>query len=500
MAAVALWSAPADAQLLKLLSPGNLTKSHDSIDDCGACHQTVREVSNGKCLDCHKTLDKQLRARKGTHFARRKQPCVQCHQDHKGGQFDSMPFNARKFDHGPTGFPLDGRHQGKDCAGCHKRKKTFRGLKSECGACHDDKHDGKLGANCLGCHSTKANWKPIRGKEDHKLTMTGSHAPLGCVKCHAGGEHLRPDNSCKGCHKDPHKGNANTCTICHKPTQWKEVTFDHDTCAMGLTGKHQTVACQSCHEGWQFGGIPDNCKGCHTKRPKHGDLGECGRCHDTTSFRKNTFKHSKSKFALTGKHESVDCRHCHTGGKFNDLKGKGRGDACLDCHTDIPKHGDFGNCSPCHDTANALSFDHGGDERPTTMPVRAAPAGEAAAVVVERFPLKGSHLAVSCKGCHKGVAKLGAAVKDCANCHAGDDPHDGQFKDRGDACASCHREQSFTPSTMTVDGHVPDRFPLEDKHAEVACRRCHDRGRFVGVPTQCQGCHLDRHAGRLGEE
>ena len=55
-------------------------------------------------------------------------------------------FNARKFDHGPTGFPLDGRHQGKDCAGCHKRKKTFRGLKSECGACPTKIRFWKAGA------------------------------------------------------------------------------------------------------------------------------------------------------------------------------------------------------------------------------------------------------------------------------------------------------------------------------------------------------------------
>ena len=215
IAGVALWASPADAQLLKLLSPGDLTASHDSIDDCGACHLTVKEVSDGKCLDCHKTLDAQLRAKKGTHFGRRKQPCVQCHTDHKGRDFDSMEVNARKFDHGPTGFALDGRHAGKPCAACHKRGKTFRGLQGNCGACHADKHDGKLGADCVGCHSTQADWKPIRSKADHKLTMDGSHAPLDCVKCHAGGAHLKPDNSCKACHKDPHQGRASSCTICH---------------------------------------------------------------------------------------------------------------------------------------------------------------------------------------------------------------------------------------------------------------------------------------------
>lgn len=490
------WAPPADAQLLKLLSPGDLTRSHESIDDCGACHQTVKEVSNGRCLDCHKTLDKQLRARKGTHFARRKQACIDCHSDHKGRDFDSMGLKARGFDHTPTGFAIDGRHKGLKCAGCHKQAKTFRGLQAACGSCHDGNHDGTLGKDCVGCHSTQKDWKPIRGKDDHKLAMTGSHAPLDCVKCHAGGEHLQPDNSCKTCHKDPHRGNANTCTICHKPTQWTEVTFDHDTCAMGLTGKHQKADCQSCHEGWQFGGIPQNCRGCHDGKPKHGDLGECGRCHDTTSFTKHTFKHSKSKFPLTGQHESVDCRHCHTSGKFNDLKGKGRGDACLDCHTEIPKHGDFGNCAPCHDTTSAVSFDHGGEDRPTTMPVRKQPGNAPAAVVVERFPLKGSHIGVTCKGCHKGVAKLGAAVQECSKCHADDDPHDGQFKQRGDACASCHREQSFSPSLITAQAHEP---ALVGKHQQVDCADCHDRGVFVGAPTQCAGCHLDRHAGRFGD-
>jgi hypothetical protein len=53
---------------------------------------------------------------------------------------------------------------------------------------------------------------------------------------------------------------------------------------------------------------------------------------------------------------------------------------------------------------------------------------------------------------------------------------------------------------VTVKSHAPDKFPLTGKHVEVDCRRCHDRGKFTGLPMDCQGCHLDRHAGRLGEE
>ncbi len=89
-----------------------------------------------------------------------------------------------------------------------------------------------------------------------------------------------------------------------------------------------------------------------------------------------------------------------------------------------------------------------------------------------------------------------AALADvtCEHCHA--NPHPGN-----DApCASCHTAEVWSPTTFTTADHAALAFPLEGRHVEVACGRCHVDAKLTGLPTVCSECHVDRHRGKLGED
>jgi len=51
-----------------------------------------------------------------------------------------------------------------------------------------------------------------------------------------------------------------------------------------------------------------------------------------------------------------------------------------------------------------------------------------------------------------------------------------------------------TPHTIEFppgsEGAEHEFFPLNGKHAELACESCHLEGKFAGTPAQCQTCHL----------
>jgi hypothetical protein len=69
-------------------------------------------------------------------------------------------------------------------------------------------------------------------------------------------------------------------------------------------------------------------------------------------------------------------------------------------------------------------------------------------------------------------------------------------------CSSCHTEQTYKPSTFTIERHGPTRFPLNGAHQAVLCRNCHSRPekkdlvfRFESVG--CVSCHRDVHGGQM---
>jgi hypothetical protein len=74
-------------------------------------------------------------------------------------------------------------------------------------------------------------------------------------------------------------------------------------------------------------------------------------------------------------------------------------------------------------------------------------------------------------------------------------------------CASCHTVSGFAPSTFTVSQHARTAYPLEGRHARVACASCHTsqpgatRGSREVVmrpaANRCESCHSDAHNGQV---
>lgn len=117
-----------------------------------------------------------------------------------------------------------------------------------------------------------------------------------------------------------------------------------------------------------------------------------------------------------------------------------------------------------------------------------------------------------CVKCHE----LGQGVTDfrCLDCHQHRPLRDAIKAGRGlhatfqDACRKCHTEHkgrdAFIIDWSRVGGrekflHDKTGFTLNGQHAQVACTACHKRklksGRtsFVGVTSDCDGCHQNPH-------
>jgi hypothetical protein len=208
---------------------------------------------------------------------------------------------------------------------------------------------------------------------------------------------------------------------------------------------------------------------------------------------------------------ATDCGACHS--RWSGVPDRD----CLACHENVDErmrsgtgvHGGFeGECRSCHP-------EHLGRDAPLRGLDRAAFNHESA-----RFALRGAHAGVACEACHlRTDPETGREVfhgfplafARCGDCHA--DPHAEGFA-RGRDCGVCHGEAgfsaSFAPDAPAGFDHAADAgFPLEGRHAAVACEGCHGPERWTagrraslppgrGVPRDCAGCHEDPHAKALG--
>jgi hypothetical protein len=108
------------------------------------------------CEECHRSTALSVGAHKVV-FQGAPLACVGCHQDAHAGQFaamsedrscdschDNITWNAGKFDHQRTSYPLDGAHQRVPCKDCHSTKKEVDGrmvvfykpTPRDCVSCH----------------------------------------------------------------------------------------------------------------------------------------------------------------------------------------------------------------------------------------------------------------------------------------------------------------------------------------------------------------------------
>jgi hypothetical protein len=365
-------------------------------------------------------------------------------------------------------------------------------------------------ANCVQCH-------PLNRQPMAQACLT-CHKDIQSLVSEKRGYHGRLPASqrleCASCHPD-HAG-AEFAMI-----EWPGGTarFDHRQAGWTLEGKHATTTCEKCHtvankkdavavlskrkSGTPWTGMGTTCASCHARDDIHeGELkGGCDQCHDAKTWEKATrFSHDKARFELTGKHADVKCAACHETTRLARRTTKNGlvvpvfrpvpFAKCSDCHTDPHKGRLRQSCTSCHatsgwDSIDKRSFDHS----------------------ATRYPLKGRHARVSCAACHgKDNDKPTPAFASCASCHA--DVHRGEAT-KGRDCASCHVVDGFAPATFSVASHAATAYPLEGKHATIACAKCHTTStaatgasaaaKYVklAMPSgSCLSCHQDVHGGQ----
>jgi hypothetical protein len=550
-----------------------LEQSHRTLE-CADCHAEKNRVSPSARLAAGPAPDR---------WTGLERDCVSCHTDphraalgtectkcHDAGKWKVTPG----FSHDSTAYPLTGRHVKVTCAKCHETERlTARRSKgsptpvykpvphASCADCHADPHNGRLGPGCSGCHTTRGFHTIEKDHFDHDRTrfpLKGAHATVRCSSCHRDFSTpalKRPGfASCQACHADPHGGSATLagkpvdCGQCHSVTAFTPAVYtvaQHRNTRYPLEGKHQSVACASCHREetnpalaarWGKARViirPSfaRCTDCHgddhggqlASRP---DGGDCAACHRVAGWKPSLFDrtaHARLKLPLEGRHAEIGCRACHGSERkgLPPIATTGLGKArflfrvtqtdCAACHVD-PHLGRFAKgevggkmlaCTACHD---ARAF------RPSTVDV-AAHQGYG-------FPLEGAHRAIPCVACHAEMKAprartstlIAAGVKlpelrfqasrVCADCHR--TPHGNQFAGRPDQgrCDACHTLDSFIPAGR-FDHNRDTRFSLKGAHEQVPCNRCHlpDRaggapGRLVYRPVsgKCEACHAGKEA------
>jgi hypothetical protein len=292
-----------------------------------------------------------------------------------------------------------------------------------------------------------------------------------------------------------------------------------------LSRVHETLEgisnCSQCHEsGQEISGT--KCLACHTeikkgidtKRGFHFLTSErtCISCHKDhlgkdariTQFDESHFDHSKSGFALSGKHGSLKCEQCHVDKFITSVEVKkvlkdhphktflGLEQRCISCHVDRHKGTVSTECQTCHTTNGwkpAASFDH----------ARA------------KLPLVGKHKPVECAKCHAEMTNKGPGeniffstktFSDCKPCHAS--PHGSRFADK--TCKSCHSAEGW--KVVAAFNHADTRYPLAGKHVSVACEKCHagmavKKEQTIDFRTKefadCRPCHSSPHRLSFGD-
>lgn len=408
---------------------------HGSVA-CAACHRArpdgkplYKPIAHDRCADCHRD------PHQGRTFL---SDCSSCHEVGGWQKTRGLPPS-----HGPSGWPLVGKHEPVACADCHGGDLT-RKVDAACASCHADPHTGRFGADCAKCHDERGWKRQKAGSFDHALTrfpLRGRHAAVKCATCHGpkGGQPAVfrgiPFARCEDCHADPHRMDfvsvTDACASCHDEQGFTPAAYglaEHDKAKYPLTGSHRAARCDGCHKR-PAGGVPQlaiadtRCVTCH-KSP-HGEqfaqtiqTRGCEACHSTRGFRASAFDHEATRFKLQGAHSNAACASCHRG---EPIQYEGLPLACEGCHVD-PHKAQFRaqprarECTDCHG--------------PDSFRIPHADVAEAADWHLQKtaWPLDGAHEKVACAKCHPAVDLAGAAVvhwrlgpKGCADCHQ--NPH-----------------------------------------------------------------------------
>jgi hypothetical protein len=328
---------------------GHSTLPDGSDFECEDCHiGGINYLDQGVCQDCHLELDQ---AYMEIHLAQFHPECLECH--------DGVDRYGDSFDHNRLDFPLEGGHAELECASCHAEVRTAQDFSRAAGECYDchqenDAHAGEFGTSCGSCHSSDS-WQ---GAEfDHQQTnfpLIGLHQLVACQDCHQDSGYQGTPQTCYACHQadDTHQGELGTdCQICHTPSGWDEVIFNHASTTFPLTGAHLPLACPDCHSGGDFSQASGACASCHADPDFHLGLfsSDCAACHATKAWSPARFDQAHT-FPLNHGEAPSDCRLCHPA-SLNEY-------TCYGCHEHSPAEieeehleediRDFQDCMRCH--------------------------------------------------------------------------------------------------------------------------------------------------------
>lgn len=504
--------------------------SEDDFDHNKTGYKLEGEHAKIDCNSCHRPeniSDRDIRSREGT-FLGLDQACLSCHDDFHQGTLSKNCTSCHNFeafrpasifDHDDTEFPLAGMHKDVDCASCHevtiRSGREFQKFSdvnfSDCVSCHDDPHNRQLPGKCTQCHTVDGFDNFIGQRRfNHRQTnfqLKGKHKSVSCFACHQASSNplaIFQDNKrvveqdCIACHEDEHDGKfGNDCAKCHQETGFRDLKsmdfFDHSVTDFPLEGKHMAVECRDCHEESYTEPMDfSTCMSCHEdfhdgQFAEPEPMRDCASCHTVQGFDHTLYgfeEHMLTAFPLEGAHMATPCFSCHLDGEdwvFKDLSTD-----CYSCHEDI--HDGFisesyypeKDCTACHSSEGwaEITFDHG----------------------CTGWPLEGQHANVSCRSCHFSedettdfTQNFANLSNDCIECH--DHNHGNQFEINGITnCTRCHNSVNWE---ATQFDHDLTAFPLEGKHAEISCDKCHTLEEIDGEEVvnyklesfRCIDCH-----------
>jgi len=405
---------------------GGVTSHAEIAGNCKACHTAPWESAKmaDRCADCHGDDAVQMQDVASMHGKMLHDnpdlSCRHCHPEHRGADAQLTEIGDAVFPHEVVGFSLNGHQltatrEAFVCSDCHGGD-ISRFDPAICDTCHRQTdlgfmtaHTVSYGSACLDCHDGVDRLGTNFNHNKFSFKLIGAHVDLPCVQCHTDARGLSDFAStaqdCYSCHHkdEPHEGRFGLdCAACHSTEGWKPAKFDHNLSAFKLEGRHQEVACESCHQNGVFKETPTDCLSCHKQDDAHnGRFGiDCSSCHIPTSWDNVTFDHNKT-FPLTGEHANVACEQCHTNNQFAGLS-----TACSSCHSDPVFHaGMFGlDCASCHTTGNWFAKYNG------PHPGIADEGGRGV-----------NHGGASCRDCHTQTLQTAT----CTACHSGNNPGGG---------------------------------------------------------------------------
>jgi hypothetical protein len=189
-----------------------------------------------------------------------------------------------------------------------------------------------------------------------------------------------------------------------------------------------------------------------------------------------------------------ECRLCHR--PFETTQDP----LCLECHQDIALqiqtssglHGQLTAVHPCQ----SCHSEHRGREYNLLSEALTKFDHESAGFSLIWHQLDYAGMPLDCGDCHNLAGDFTLQLEKCTSCHSDHDPSfmRQHLQEYGDQCLACHDGRD----RMANFDHASTDFPLDGRHADLACAACHASNGtlqtsqdFLTLPTDCAGCHAE---------